>query len=131
MLFKDKVEVIAWNDFFAQNSLTKEESKQVKKLLAMGATAYVLNFNQVEAAGIQDNIIHAFDPIIQLMQGASYPIAFIMLSGGFILIIMGQKSKGLNMIKWACVGYIGLQFAPAIMKILVGVGKAMITGNNA
>src|SRR5690348_13175134 len=75
---------------------------------------------------VGDKIIGAFDPIIQLMQGLAYPIGFLTLSGGFILIMLGQKHKGIHMIKWACIGYVGLQFAPAIMKILVEVGKAMI-----
>jgi len=126
MIFQPRVEVFAWNDFFEGANLNKEESATVKKWIAAGATVYVLKSSQVQAADITDNIIHAFDPIIQLMQGVSYPIAFLMISGGFILIMMGQRSKGLAMIKWAAVGYIGLQFAPAIMKILVGVGKAMM-----
>lgn len=126
MLFQPKVEVIKWNDFFGQVNLNEEESKKVKKWIAAGATVYALKFTEAHAEGIADNIIRAFDPLIQLMQGVSYPITFLMISGGFILIIMGQRSKGLAMIKWAAVGYIGLQFAPAIMKILVGVGKAMM-----
>lgn len=130
-MFKKKVEVIKWNDFFAQVNLNEEESKQVKKWITAGATVFALNLNQVEAAGIEDNIIRAFNPLISLVQGISYPITFLMLSGGFILIIMGQKSKGLTMIKWAAVGYIGLQFAPAIMKILVSVGKAMMVAGKA
>lgn len=131
MLFKEKVEVIAWNDFFAEINLSEEENKQIKKWIAAGAIVYVLKSDPSMAMGIEDGIIKAFDPLISLMQGISYPITFLMLSGGFILIIMGQKSKGLTMIKWAAVGYIGLQFAPAIMKILVSVGKAMMAAGKA
>jgi hypothetical protein len=74
---------------------------------------------------MSDKIIHAFDPIVQLLQGMSYPVCFIMLSAGFLVIMTGNRAKGLNLIKWAAIGYIGMQLAPAIMAILVEVGKAM------
>jgi hypothetical protein len=48
-----------------------------------------------------------------------------MICAGFLVIMTGNRQKGLNMIKWAAIGYIGMQFAPAIMTILVEVGKAM------
>lgn len=75
--------------------------------------------------GVADKIIHAFDPIVQLLQGLSYPVCFIMLSAGFLVIMTGNRAKGLNLIKWAAIGYVGMQFAPAIMAILVEVGKAI------
>jgi hypothetical protein len=74
---------------------------------------------------VADKIISAFNPIVQLLQGMSYPVCFIMLSAGFLVIMTGNRSKGLNLIKWAAIGYIGMQLAPAIMTILVEVGKAM------
>jgi hypothetical protein len=80
----------------------------------------------VMGLSVTDKIIHAFDPIVQLMQGLSYPVCFIMLSAGFLVIMTGNKTKGLQIIKWASIGYIGMQFAPAIMAILVEVGKAIV-----
>lgn len=74
---------------------------------------------------ITQKIIDAFDPIVQLIQGISYPVGFIMITAGFLVMMTGNRQKGINMIKWAAVGYIGMQFAPAIMAILVEVGKAM------
>lgn len=75
--------------------------------------------------GVADRIIRACDPIIQLIQGVSYPVGFIMICAGFLVIMTGNRQKGLNIIKWAAIGYIGMQFAPAIMTILVEVGRAM------
>ena len=68
----------------------------------------------------------AFNPIIELIQGVSYPVAFLMLSGGMLLVMIGQKHRGLNMMKWAALGYIGMQFVPALMSIVVDVGKGML-----
>ncbi|MBU8715373.1 hypothetical protein KM924_23000 [Brevibacillus parabrevis] len=125
---RQKVEVVPWRDFFdeVESVLTTKQKRQVSALLAGTVVAYALRLEHAEAAGIADKIIGAFDPIIQLAQGVSYPVAFLMICGGFLLIMVGQRSKGLSMLKWAAVGYVGMQFAPAIMQILVSVGKAMI-----
>lgn len=70
----------------------------------------------------------AFQPVVELLQGIAYPVAFLMISGGFIAFILGQRSRGLEMIKWAVIGYLGLQLAPALMEIIVEVGAAMRAG---
>lgn len=77
------------------------------------------------SVGIGDTIIRACQPIIELIQGISYPVGFIMICAGFLVIMTGNKQKGLSMIKWAALGYIGMQFAPAIMAIIVDVGRAI------
>ncbi|QHZ58577.1 hypothetical protein M655_024710 [Brevibacillus sp. NSP2.1] len=120
--------MIPWDDFFGEmeSALTTRQKRQINALLAGATAAYILRLEHAEAAGIADKIIGAFDPIIQLAQGVSYPVAFLMICGGCLLIMVGQRSKGLAMLKWAAVGYVGMQFAPAIMQILVSVGKAMV-----
>jgi hypothetical protein len=52
-------------------------------------------------------------------------VAFIMITGGFLCIMMGQKHRGLSLIKWAAIGYIGMQLAPALMEILHQIGVQM------
>jgi hypothetical protein len=74
---------------------------------------------------VTDKIIKAFDPLVQLIQGVSYPVAFIIITSGFLVMMTGNRQKGISMIKWAVIGYIGMQFAPALMSILVEVGRAM------
>lgn len=125
---REKYEVIPWKDFFeqAESVLTERQKKKINALLSGAVTAFVLHLETAEAAGIADKIINAFQPIIELAQGIAYPIAFLMVCGSFLLVMIGQRSKGLQMLKWAAVGYLGMQFAPAIMQILVQVGKAML-----
>lgn len=72
-----------------------------------------------------DRIRTAMNPLIDLVQGVSYPVCMLMLSGGFLLIMVGRKDQGLNMIKWAAIGFIGLQFVPGLMNILAEVGRAV------
>lgn len=135
MLFAKKVETIPFNSFMAGN--WREEKKAQKKAQLDEQIAKMSLFGTVScmafgsspayASGMTDVIMKAFDPIVDLMQGMSYPVAFIMISGGFLLIMTGQKSKGLHFIKWACLGYLGLQFAPALMKIIVTIGQNIQT----
>ena len=72
-----------------------------------------------------ERITGAFNPIIQLLQAVSYPIAFVCAALAILLIMIGQKRKGLEIIKWAAIGYILMQLLPSFMSILHSVGGAM------
>ncbi len=127
---REKYEVIPWKDFFGETEsvLTPQQKRKLTALLASATTAYVLRLETASASSMSDMIVRAFDPIIDVVQGVSYPVCFLMIVGSFLLVMVGQKSKGIAMLKWAAIGFIGVQFAPAIMKILVGVGKAVSAG---
>lgn len=75
---------------------------------------------------IADKIITSFDPVTDLMKGLSYPTCFIMMAAGILLIISGNKHKGVNMMKWAGVGYLLMQFLPSIMQLLASVGNNIV-----
>ena len=72
-----------------------------------------------------EKIIKAFQPIIDLLQGVSFPIAFIVISLGVLTIMIGKKQRGLELVKWATIGYLLMQFLPSLMNILREVGQAM------
>lgn len=80
----------------------------------------------VEAMAAGNLIIHAFDPLIKLIQQLSYPIAGVMLAAGCLFIMIGSKEKGMDMIKNAAIGYILVQLSPILLKILVQVGTQAI-----
>lgn len=73
-----------------------------------------------------EKIVKAFDPIIQLLQSITYPLAFVCIALGVLTIMIGQKRRGLEIIKWAAVGYLLMQFLPGLMTILRTVGQAMM-----
>jgi hypothetical protein len=104
--------------------LTKND-KQTLAALAAAPVVTIFKSDQAAAGWIGDRIKDAFDPIIDLVQGVSYPVCFLMLCGGFLLVMIGQKHRGMTMIKWAAIGYVGMQLAPALMDILVDIGRAM------
>lgn len=72
-----------------------------------------------------EKITSAFNPIITLVQGVTYPLCFICIALGILLLMIGQKRKGLEIIKWAVVGYLLMQLLPGLMNILHSVGSAM------
>jgi hypothetical protein len=105
-------------------------SEYLKKRVAVKMLPLVLPIaclpTTVLAAGVnQDAIIKAFDPLIDLAQAMSYPMTFLVILGGMLFVIIGQRAKGMQMIKYAVVGFLGVQFVPAIMRILMQVGTAM------
>lgn len=127
-LFQPRVKTVGKISDFLADSRTLKAEKVTALALGGAALTYVLTPQMASALDLTSKIVGAFDPIIKLMQGLSYPVAFIMLTSGFLVLMTGNKQKGLNIIKWAAIGYVGMQFAPAIMQILVNVGKAMVVG---
>jgi hypothetical protein len=128
---------ISFRDFMDGSYKSKERLSRKKKtediisysLLGISAVCAIIDpfgGTVAHAAGIQSTIIKAFNPLIELAQGISYPVAFLMITCGFLLIMTGQKSRGLQMMKYAGLGYIGMQLAPALMNILVDIGKEMV-----
>ncbi|PEJ57370.1 hypothetical protein CN692_13230 [Bacillus sp. AFS002410] len=136
-----KTEVIKFSDFMDGSwKLPKEKKSAIpmivapiiasslafsSKLVSAASNNIVIKDVISASAGIGDRVAHAFDPLFQAISGFAYPACFFTISAGCVLIMIGQKHKGLNMIKWAVVGFIGLQFAPGLMSIVMEVGKAI------
>lgn len=76
-------------------------------------------------ADVMDKIAHAFDPLIDLMVGISLPIAGVMLTGGALMIMIGQKEMGYKLIMNCSLGYVLVQMSPLFISMLATVGKAI------
>jgi Type IV secretion system pilin len=128
MLFTPRVQTVGSISDFLNTNRKKGVSipTESKFLPVMLSTAALSAYSSVaSAASIQDKIIHAFDPLIELVQALAYPVGFTMICAGFLVIMTGNRHKGLHIIKWAAIGYIGMMFAPGIMAILQEVGRAI------
>lgn len=75
---------------------------------------------------IAERILLAFQPVIDLVQGLSYPVTFALLAISWGLIILGDKSRGMQMARTAVIGYILMQLLPGLMLVLRDVGRAML-----
>ena len=124
--FSKKIETVGTiSDFLTPIPTEKPNLTLLGSALAFPILTHV---NVMSAGALTERMVKAFDPLIELIQGLSYPLGFIMISAGALVVMTGQKQKGINMIKWAAVGYILTQFAPSIMRLLMEVGKAVRTG---
>ena len=126
MFFTPRIETVgSVRDFLAENR-KKEVNGENKFLRVTSLTAALSAYaSTASAASIQEKIVHAFDPLIELVQALAYPVGFTMICAGFLVVMTGNRHKGLHIIKWAAIGFIGMQFAPGIMSILLEVGKSI------
>lgn len=75
-----------------------------------------------------DKVIAGFEPLLELVQAFAYPLAFLMFSLGFYIVMTGNKNKGIEIIKWTAIGFVGSQFIPSIMRMLMDIGVALKAG---
>ncbi|MED3571983.1 hypothetical protein [Cytobacillus praedii] len=132
-----RTEVIGFHDFMTGDYKKKKKptKKQVKKALEVGIAVTVgivaLGFGDVSyasagaVAGVTaQKIVNAFQPVIDLVQGLSYPVGLVMMLGGGLSVMVGMQEKGFSMIQRAGIGYILIQMLPILMDLLVEVAKA-------
>lgn len=65
-----------------------------------------------------EQIVKGFQPLIELAQAVSYPLAFFMFIVCGCQYIIGNEMQAKKIAKCAVIGYIICQFAPSIMMIL-------------
>lgn len=75
--------------------------------------------NTIASGQMYDKVISAFNPLVDLIQALSYPIAMIVVLGGSLFIMIGNKEKGFGMMQAAGLGYVLVQLTPLVLKILV------------
>lgn len=80
----------------------------------------------VSNADMQTRMITAFDPLIDLIQALAFPVAMVVVLGGAIMVMINQKEKGFGMMQTAGLGYVLVQMAPMILKILVDAMKVAV-----
>jgi len=119
---KNKIE---WNEFFGK----KLTPAAIKEMIAetMVAGLLLASAPKVALAGVvADRITNSMWPLIDLVQGLVYPVAFFMLVYAGLLVMIGQRSKGMTAAKSAAIGFILVQFVPGIMAALSSAGSAMV-----
>lgn len=77
------------------------------------------------SGAVKSQIVHAFDPLVDLMMSLSLPIASVIITGAALMIMLGLKERGYNLMFTGCIGYVLIQLTPMFIKILAGVGGAL------
>lgn len=106
---------------------TDKYAKYIYSVVA-GVTIAATNTSMVYAKDFSQialKIKESTNPIIELLASLGYPVTYSMFIVGMIMIITGKKSKGLDVIKWAAIGYIGLQFVPFFLGVLEEIGHEL------
>lgn len=122
-----KVQSMSISEFMSGDwKVSKKEKIAFASLASM--SLYPLMISKPASAGaisgvITEKTVNAFEPIVDLVQGLSYPIGIIVMMCGGIIWMIGNKEKGLGLITNAGMGYIIVQMVPLGMKLLVEVAK--------
>jgi hypothetical protein len=126
-MFK-KVETYTIKEFMEGKH--REKKFDVPKLIGYSLPLLVVPSYRAFAKDdvITNTVVHALDPLIDLVRGLAYPIAGVMIAGGCLFILIGQKDKGLDMLKNAAIGYILVMLSPLFLKILVQIGAKAVSG---
>ncbi|MDM5330343.1 hypothetical protein [Neobacillus sp. CF12] len=95
---------------------------KVKAVLAAEAVPVTA---AVTTGAMYDKMLHAFDPLITLVQALAYPVAMIVVLGGALFIMIGNKEKGFSMMQGAGLGYVLVQMTPMVLNILVEAMRAL------
>lgn len=78
---------------------------------------------EVASQKVFEKVVHSFDPLVIMIQALAYPVALVMVLGGCLCIMIGNKEKGFSMIQLAGIGYILVQLAPTLLNVLVDISK--------
>lgn len=104
-----------------------KSDKSVKYLysIAQGIIIANCNISMVSASDLittSETIRRSINPIVELLASLGYPVTYFMFIVGMLMIITGKKSKGLEIMKWAAIGYVGLQVVPFFLGLLEQIG---------
>lgn len=127
---------INFNDFMSGdykfNTGDKKISQVIKRIgisiampLVFAKPVLAAEAVPVVAEATKSSIIHAFDPLIDLMISLALPIAGVMITGGALLIMIGQKDKGFTLIMNSALGFCLVNLSPLFLTLLEQVGKAI------
>lgn len=107
--------------------LRGKTSTRHKVIEVLACLASVMFFvpTTIYAAPGNFSVERAFTPLIELIRDIANPICYVMFIIGFIYVMIGRAHEGFRRMQYASFGYIGVQLAPGLMKIIKQVGASM------
>lgn len=66
-------------------------------------------------AATKSSLTGAFEPVKKLLIDIADPLCYVMFVWGCIEAIVGRPASGLNRMKFAAIGYIGINWIPVVM----------------
>ncbi len=121
VLMFNREETYSFGEFMSGSYKEKKNFHSVS--LMPIATAPLWSTNTVFAAeSMSSKMVDAFDPLIQLVQSLAYPVGMVVVLGGALFVMIGNKEKGFTLMQNAGLGYVLVQMMPMVLDILA---KAM------
>lgn len=110
--------------FYVKKNSKKNRVKEIRidvdKVL-MTATITVMLFNGMSYTAFADSITKSVQPLIDVLKDLAEPVAYGFMIKGFMKIMAGDEHEGMKTIKYAVGGYVGIQWIPAIFRLIKGV----------
>lgn len=101
---------------------TEITKKDVAMMTALVLTVTLSNPSNAVAAlsssDITTRISKASQPIKDLLIGAADPVCYLVFTWGLLEAMLGKGASGLTRMKYAALGYAGMNWMPVLMEIL-------------
>ena len=121
--------VIDWTGCFPSIESNKVEEfklipSNITEKLSFGLSsatlfAYTtLNGGVANANAVNDVIPSTFEPVKNLILSLAEPLCWIMFAWGCIEVICKRPASGLDRMKYAAIGFIGIQLIPVMMNVI-------------
>jgi hypothetical protein len=98
----------------------KEISIDVNKAI-MTASVTVMLLNGMSYTAYAGSITQSVQPLIDVLKDLAEPIAYGFMIKGFMKIMAGDEHEGMKTIKYSVGGFIGIQWIPAIFRLIKGI----------
>lgn len=102
-------------------NLDTEITKQdIAILTALVATVTLANptLSLAATGDISEKMAKATEPIKDLLLGAADPVCYIVFVWGLLESMLGKGASGLTRMKYAALGYMGMNWLPTLMEIM-------------
>ena len=99
---------------------TEITKKDLVTLAALIATVTIASPAEVMAASgeITEKVEKASRPIKDLLIGVADPVCYIVFTWGLLEAMLGKGASGLTRMKYAALGYMGMNWLPVFMEIM-------------
>ncbi|MFA6071500.1 MAG: hypothetical protein WC810_23225 [Janthinobacterium sp.] len=102
-------------------SIDKEITKKdLATLAVLVAAATIITPGHALAAegDIADRVAKASQPIKDMLLGIADPVCYIVFVWGLLETMLGKGTSGLTRMKYAALGYMGMNWLPLVMELL-------------
>lgn len=135
VLKREKVpgELINEIEYKFRKLMINEKFVRTMNTIASGIIIANCNTSMALAGDLNNTSVtirRSLNPVIDLIGSLGYPLTYFIFIIGMFMIITGKKSKGLDIMKWAAIGYVGLQVIPFFLGLLEQIGHDLKSSLN-